>query len=189
MTLDTAARRSTSRPTRWPDPAVHRVWRGLPILVHALRRCLPAVGQPAVQFDPYTLATITLTLWGSAQVAEAPRGAFQSIIPQHGLAALGWLGRPAPVRDPAPGVAAPLPPVVSLLENIIQNSTNRPGDRRPRSCSRPASAQIERLAAPSARSAPARSMHSRSRRRDGDLLRMPGGWCGIVGGDRVVGGC
>ncbi len=65
-------------------------------------------------------------LWGSAQVAEATRGAVQSIPrEQHEAAAalgFGWVGRHAWVILPQARRRL-LPPFVSLLVNIIQNST------------------------------------------------------------------
>ncbi len=69
---------------------------------------------------------IALVLWGSAQVAEATRGAVQSIPrEQHeGASALGfgWVGRHTSVILPQ-ALRRLLPPFVSLLVNIIQNST------------------------------------------------------------------
>ena len=83
-------------------------------------------------------------LWGSAQVAEATRGAVGSIPrEQHEAAAalgFGWLGRHRYVILPQ-ALRRLLPPFVSLLVNIIQNTTHRPGDRRRRSCWRLASAR------------------------------------------------
>ena len=75
---------------------------------------------------PLTAAAIALVLWGSAQVAEATRGAVQSIPrEQHEAAAalgFGWSGRHAFVILPQ-ALRRLLPPFVSLLVNIIQNST------------------------------------------------------------------
>src|SRR5207247_6776221 len=69
---------------------------------------------------------IALVLWGSAQVAEATRGAVQSIPhEQHeAAAALGfnWAERHAYVILPQ-ALRRLLPPFVSLLVNIIQNTT------------------------------------------------------------------
>ena len=66
------------------------------------------------------------TLWGSAQVAEATRGAVQSIPrEQHEAASalgFGWVGRHAFVILPQ-ALRRLLPPLVGLLVNIIQNST------------------------------------------------------------------
>ena len=65
-------------------------------------------------------------LWGSAQVAEATRGAVQSIPrEQHEAAAalgFGWVGSHSFVILPQ-ALRRLLPPFVSLLVNIIQNST------------------------------------------------------------------
>jgi polar amino acid transport system permease protein len=69
---------------------------------------------------------IGLSLWGSAQVAEATRGAVQSIPrEQHEAAAalgFGWLGRHAYVILPQ-AFRRLIPPLVSLLVGIIQNTT------------------------------------------------------------------
>jgi len=103
------------------------VFRGLPILVTVF---IVYFGMPSVstrlQFGPLTAASIALVLWGSAQVAEATRGAVQSIPrEQHeGASALGfgWVGRHTSVILPQ-ALRRLLPPFVSLLVNIIQNST------------------------------------------------------------------
>ena len=103
------------------------VFRGLPILVTVfiVHFGLPAV-EPRLEFAPLTSATIALVLWGSAQVAEATRGAVQSIPhEQHEAAAalgFGWTGRHSFVILPQ-ALRRLLPPFVSLLVNIIQNST------------------------------------------------------------------
>jgi len=103
------------------------VFRGLPILVTVfiVYFGLPSVS-PRLQWGPLTGATIALVLWGSAQVAEATRGAVQSIPrEQHeGASALGfgWVGRHTSVILPQ-ALRRLLPPFVSLLVNIIQNST------------------------------------------------------------------
>jgi polar amino acid transport system permease protein len=115
------------RPTRWLIRLYIEVWRGLPILVtlFVVFFALPSVSQQ-LQFDPFTAATIALTLWGSAQVAEATRGAVQSIPhEQHEASAalgFGWVGRHRFVILPQ-ALRRLLPPVVSLMANIIQNST------------------------------------------------------------------
>ena len=103
------------------------VWRGLPILVTLfLVFFLLPVLNPRLEFDALISASIALTLWGSAQVAEATRGAVQSIPKeQHEAAAalgLGWIGRHAFVIVPQ-AVRRLLPPMVGLLVNIIQNTT------------------------------------------------------------------
>ena len=81
-------------------------FRGLPILVtvFAVYFALPTV-EPDLRFSALIATAIALTLWGSAQVAEATRGAVQSI--------------PREQRE----AAAALPPLLSLLVNIIQNTT------------------------------------------------------------------
>ena len=114
-----------------PSRAVIRlyieVWRGLPILVtiFVIFFALPSVSS-ALEFDPFTAASIGLTLWGSAQVAEATRGAVESLPrEQHEAAAalgFGWVGRHAYVILPQ-ALRRLLPPIVSLLVNIIQNTT------------------------------------------------------------------
>lgn len=103
------------------------VWRGLPILVtiFVIFFALPAVSLH-LRFDPLTAAAIGLTLWGSAQVAEATRGAVESIPrEQHEASAalgFGWVGRHVFVILPQ-ALRRLLPPMVSLLVNIIQNTT------------------------------------------------------------------
>jgi polar amino acid transport system permease protein len=103
------------------------VWRGLPILVtiFIIFFALPAVSLQ-LRFEALTAAAIALTLWGSAQVAEATRGAVESIPrEQHEAAAalgFGWIGRHAFMILPQ-ALRRLLPPMVSLLVNIIQNTT------------------------------------------------------------------
>ena len=103
------------------------IWRGLPILVtiFIIFFALPAISLQ-LRFEALTAAAIGLTLWGSAQVAEATRGAVQSIPrEQHEAAAalgFGWVGRHAFVVMPQ-ALRRLLPPLVSLLVNIIQNTT------------------------------------------------------------------
>src|SRR5919106_3659064 len=103
------------------------VWRGLPIIVtiFVVFFVFPVAGS-FFEFDPFTSATIGLSLWGSAQIAEATLGAVQSIPrEQHEAAAalgFGWLGRHAFVILPQ-AFRRLLPPLVSLLVNIIQNTT------------------------------------------------------------------
>ena len=74
----------------------------------------------------FTAGAIALILWGSAQVAEATRGAVQSIPrEQHEAASalgFGWVGRHAFVIMPQ-ALRRLLPPLVGLLVNIIQNTT------------------------------------------------------------------
>ena len=103
------------------------VWRGLPIIVtiFIVFFVFPVAGHQ-FEFDPFTSATVGLSLWGSAQIAEATRGAVQSIPrEQHEAAAalgFGWVGRHAFVILPQ-AFRRLLPPVVSLLVGIIQNTT------------------------------------------------------------------
>jgi His/Glu/Gln/Arg/opine family amino acid ABC transporter permease subunit len=115
------------RPSRWVIRAYIEVFRGLPILVTVFIVFfgLPEISS-ALEFGPLNAAAIALTLWGSAQVAEATRGAVQSIPrEQHeAAAALGfnWGERHAFVILPQ-ALRRLLPPLVSLDVNIIQNST------------------------------------------------------------------
>jgi His/Glu/Gln/Arg/opine family amino acid ABC transporter permease subunit len=106
------------------------VWRGLPIIVTLF---LIYFAFPKVVTLPngghlsaFTAGVIGLTLWGSAQVAEATRGAVQSIPrEQHEAASalgFGWVGRHANVILPQ-AIRRLLPPLVSLLANVIQNTT------------------------------------------------------------------
>jgi His/Glu/Gln/Arg/opine family amino acid ABC transporter permease subunit len=103
------------------------VFRGLPILVtvFVVFFGLPTIS-PLLEFSPLNAAAIALVLWGSAQVAEATRGAIQSIPrEQHEAASalgFGWVGRHVYVILPQ-GLRRLLPPFVSLLVNIIQNTT------------------------------------------------------------------
>jgi polar amino acid transport system permease protein len=103
------------------------IWRGLPIIVtiFMIYFLLPKLG-PSFRFDPFISAAIGLSLWGSAQVAEATRGAVESIPrEQHEAAAalgFGWVGRHVFLILPQ-AFRRLLPPLVSLLVNIIQNTT------------------------------------------------------------------
>jgi polar amino acid transport system permease protein len=114
-------------PTRAVIRFYIEVWRGLPIIVtiFMIYFIVPKFG-PAFEFDPFTSAAIALSLWGSAQVAEATRGAVQSIPrEQHEAAAalgFGWVGRHSFVILPQ-AFRRLLPPLVSLLVNILQNTT------------------------------------------------------------------
>jgi polar amino acid transport system permease protein len=113
----------------WPTRAAVRlyieVWRGLPIIVtiFIIYFALPGVG---LKFSAFQAAAIGLALWGSAQIAEATRGAVQSIPrEQHeAAAALGfrWVGRHRYIVLPQ-AYRRLLPPMVSLLVNVVQNST------------------------------------------------------------------
>jgi polar amino acid transport system permease protein len=115
----------------WPSRVVIRfyveVFRGLPILVTVfiVYFGLPAL-TPTLKFGPLAATALALTLWGSAQVAEATRGAVRSIPrEQHEAASalgFGWVGRHRSVILPQ-ALRRLLPPLVGLLVNIIQNST------------------------------------------------------------------
>jgi polar amino acid transport system permease protein len=80
----------------------------------------------SLRFEALTAAAISLVLWGIAQVAEATRGAVQSIPrEQHEAASalgFGWVGAHSFVIVPQ-ALRRLLPPLVGLLVNIIQNST------------------------------------------------------------------
>jgi polar amino acid transport system permease protein len=122
------------RPSRILIRTYIEIWRGLPILVtifliyFAFPRLdetiphLPNINSLAA----FQAATVGLILWGSAQVAEATRGAVQSIRKeQHEAAAalgFGWVGRHVYVILPQ-AARRLLPPMVGLLVNIIQNTT------------------------------------------------------------------
>jgi polar amino acid transport system permease protein len=103
------------------------VWRGLPIIVTVfiVFFLFPVIGDQ-FEFDAVTSSIIGLSLWGSAQVAEATRGAVQSIPrEQHEAAAalgFGWVGRHAFVILPQ-AFRRLIPPLVTLLVGIIQNTT------------------------------------------------------------------
>ena len=120
LTLDAALARILTR-------GYVEVFRGLPILVTVFMVYfgLPSIN-PELEFGPLTATAIALILWGSAQVAEATRGAVQSIPrEQHEAAAalgFGWVGRHRSVILPQ-ALRRLLPPLVSLLVNIIQSST------------------------------------------------------------------
>ena len=104
------------------------IWRGLPIIVtiFLVYYALPTAPVIHHRFAAVTGAALGLTLWGSAQVAEATRGAVQSIPrEQHEAAAalgFGWVGRHRSVILPQ-ALRRLLPPLVSLVANIIQNTT------------------------------------------------------------------
>jgi polar amino acid transport system permease protein len=114
-------------PSRLAIRGYIEVFRGLPILVTVLIVFLglPALTQ-TLKFSALMGAAIALVLWGSAQVAEATRGAVQSIPrEQHEAASalgFGWIGAHGFVILPQ-ALRRLLPPLVGLLVNIIQNST------------------------------------------------------------------
>ena len=116
-------------PVRWLVRFYVEVWRGLPILVTVLFiYWLPAfdLGPFHIQLSAYQSGALALSLWGSAQVAEATRGAMQSIPAEQSEAAaalgFGWVGTQVSVVFPQ-GLRRLLPPMVGLLVNIIQNTT------------------------------------------------------------------
>ena len=115
------------RPSRMLIRLYIEIFRGLPIIVTVFLVFygLPPIS-PALQFSPLNATGIALVLWGSAQVAEATRGAVGSIpYEQHEAASalgFGWIGRHRYVILPQ-ALRRLLPPLVSLLVNIIQNTT------------------------------------------------------------------
>jgi polar amino acid transport system permease protein len=105
------------------------LWRGLPILVTVLAIYWMATVEVAdvrLELSAFLSAAVGLSLWGSAQVAEATRGAVQSIPrEQHEAASalgFGWVGRHLFVIVPQ-AFRRLIPPLVGLLVNIIQNTT------------------------------------------------------------------
>jgi polar amino acid transport system permease protein len=115
------------KPSRMVIRAYVEILRGLPILVTVfiVYFGLPSISS-TLEFSALTATAIALILWGSAQVAEATRGAVGSIPrEQHEAAAalgFGWVGRHEYVILPQ-AFRRLLPPLVGLLVNIIQNST------------------------------------------------------------------
>ena len=95
------------------------VFRGLPILVTVFMVYfgLPAINQ-SLEFDALTATAIALILWGSAQVAEATRGAVQSI-PREQHEAAAALGRGDPLRSPRPGGYLGCAPI--CLRRVIES--------------------------------------------------------------------
>jgi His/Glu/Gln/Arg/opine family amino acid ABC transporter permease subunit len=102
------------------------VWRGLPIIVTIFFVYFALPGLADLRFSAFDSAAIGLSLWGSAQVAEATRGAVESIPrEQHEAASalgFGWVGRHVYVIVPQ-AFRRLLPPLVSLLVNVVQNTT------------------------------------------------------------------
>jgi polar amino acid transport system permease protein len=104
------------------------VWRGLPIIVtlFVIHFGLTPLFGTRFEFSPLTSGIITLTLWGSAQIAEATRGAVQSIPrEQHEASSalgFGWVGRHTYVIFPQ-AFRRLIPPLVSLMVGIILNTT------------------------------------------------------------------
>ena len=113
-------------PTRSLIRLYIEVWRGLPIVVTIFLIYFALPSATGIRLSAFTAGTIGLILWGSAQVAEATRGAVQSIPrEQHEAASalgFGWVGRHAFVVLPQ-AFRRLLPPMVSLLANVIQNTT------------------------------------------------------------------
>jgi His/Glu/Gln/Arg/opine family amino acid ABC transporter permease subunit len=108
------------------------IWRGLPIIVtiFILFFGMPALadqlGAEWLRLSEIKAAILGLSLWGSAQIAEATRGAVQSIPREQHEAAnalgFGWVGAHRYVILPQ-ALRRLLPPLVSLAVNVIQNST------------------------------------------------------------------
>ena len=108
------------------------IWRGLPIIVtifllfFGLPTLSDETGLEFLRLSEIQSAILGLGLWGSAQIAEATRGAVQSIPrEQHEASSalgFGWAGRHVNVILPQ-AMRRLLPPLVSLSVNIIQNST------------------------------------------------------------------
>ena len=115
-----------SRPLRAVIRVYIEVWRGLPIIVTIFLLYFALPGLVGIRLDAFAAGAIGLTLWGSAQVAEATRGAVESIPKdQHEAAAalgFGWLGRHRYVILPQ-ALRRLLPPLVGLQVNVIQNTT------------------------------------------------------------------
>lgn len=115
-----------SRPLRAVIRLYIEVWRGLPIIVTIFLLYFALPGLVDIRLDAFAAGAIGLTLWGSAQVAEATRGAVESISKeQHEAAAalgFGWAGRHRYVILPQ-ALRRLLPPLVGLQVNVIQNTT------------------------------------------------------------------
>jgi polar amino acid transport system permease protein len=115
-------------PSRWLIRLYIEVWRGLPVIVtlFVVHFGLTPLFGARFEFSPLTSGIITLTLWGSAQIAEATRGAVQSIPrEQHEASSalgFGWVGRHTFVIFPQ-AFRRLIPPLVSLLVGIILNTT------------------------------------------------------------------
>lgn len=100
------------------------VWRGLPVILTLffIFFALPALG---IRLPQLLAAVIGLTLWASANVAEIVRGSVSSIPrgQSEAAAALGlsWTRSMVHVIVPQ-AVRRMLPPLVSLLTNLVQSS-------------------------------------------------------------------
>lgn len=107
-----------------PVRAYVEVWRGLPVVLTLffIFFSLSAVG---IKLPAFVAAVIGLSLWASANIAEIVRGAVSSITTGQWEAAtalgLGWYRSMVHVILPQ-AVRRMLPPLVSLLTNLIQTS-------------------------------------------------------------------
>jgi len=123
------------KPLQWVIRAYIEVWRGLPILVtiFLIYFAFPRLDETFTflpfginPLEAFLAATVGLILWGSAQVAEATRGAIQSIPREQHEAAnavgFGWVGAHAFVVVPQ-ATRRLLPPLIGILVNIVQNTT------------------------------------------------------------------
>lgn len=110
---------------RVPVRAYVEVWRGLPVILTLffVFFALPAIN---IRLSAFQAAAIGLSLWASANVAEIVRGAVQSISAGQFQAAralgLTWAQTMAYVILPQ-SVRRMLPPLVSLLANLIQSTS------------------------------------------------------------------
>lgn len=101
------------------------VWRGLPIIIilFFVFFVLPIIH---IEVDTFVAATVGLSLWGSANVAEVVRGAVQAVPngQQEASAALGfpWRSRMRYVILPQAARRA-LPPLVGLVVNMVQQTS------------------------------------------------------------------
>lgn len=101
------------------------LWRGLPTIftLFLVFFLLPLMG---IHVNAFVAAAVGLTLWGSANISEIARGAIQSIpATQHRAAsALGLNNRQKFIWVIIPqAMRRMLPPLVSFLAHLIQNST------------------------------------------------------------------
>jgi polar amino acid transport system permease protein len=107
-----------------PVRAYVEVWRGLPVILTLffIFFGLPALG---VRLPAFVSAILGLSLWASANIAEIVRGAVSSIPREQWEAAtalgLGWARSMVFVILPQ-AVRRMLPPLVSLLTNLVQTS-------------------------------------------------------------------
>ncbi len=113
------------RPVRLMVRAYIELWRGLPVILTLffIFFTTPAVG---FRLTAFAAALIGLTLWGSANMAEAVRGAVQSIpAGQRDAAwALGFTWPQAMLWVILPqAMRRLLPPLLGLITNLIQASS------------------------------------------------------------------